>query len=65
MTPYRGQNVHDLYSEKIIVVYSIFKSVCKITTASLVVMIIDKQGGEGLETHYTYICTLTVIGAFL
>ena len=27
--------------------------------------IIDKQGGEGLETHYTYICTLTVIGAFL
>ena len=26
---------------------------------------IDKQGGEGLETHYTYICTLTVIGAFL
>ena len=26
---------------------------------------IDKQGGEGLETHCTYICTLTVIGVFL
>ena len=27
--------------------------------------IIDKQGGEGLEKHCTYICTLTVTGAFL